>query len=72
MNLKLDKMKEDNEEYASFVQEFIATVFAPELLTYEGRIILLVFWFVLTSCMSYAALNVEVNFSQEFFIPGTP
>ena len=72
MDLELEATKGENEEYASLVQEFIATVFAPELMTRQGRVIIIVVWIILTICMGYGASQIEVNFNMDFFMAGTP
>ena len=72
-DLELEKQKDVEEKYASAMEECIATCFAPENMTNEGRYGIIVMFVILTIVMSWGCYNVEVNFSTEFFIPaGTP
>ena len=61
------EMKE--EEYASGIEKFIATILAPELMTLQGRIAVLVIWSLTALCAIYGATQLETNFAQSFFIP---
>ena len=57
------------DEYTSAVERFIATVFAPELTSYQGRFSILTIWFMLIICAIYGCMNVSINFKFEYFIP---
>ena len=57
------------EEYASSVEKFIATVYAPELTSTQGRLSVLTIWAMLLICAIYGCLQVEINFKFEYFIP---
>ena len=59
--------KED--EFASGIEKMIATILAPELLTMEGKVTILTIWSLMALCAIYGATQVEINFSQMFFIP---
>ena len=57
------------EEYSSAVEKFLATQYAPELTTFQGRISVLAIWFCACAVAFYGCLNIEVNFKFEYFIP---
>ena len=57
------------DEYSSAVEKFIATVFAPELTSYQGRISILTIWFVMIICSINGVMHVSINFKFEYFIP---
>ena len=57
------------EEYASSVEKFIATVYAPELTSNSGRYSVLTIWLMLIICAIYGCMNVTINFKFEYFIP---
>ena len=63
------KNDQETEKYASFVEEVIATVIAPEVLSQQGRIFVLALWLLLIVCSLAAIPDLEVNFSMEYFIP---
>ena len=69
----LDMIKDDEEDkdelYSSHLEKLFSTVFAPELLTKEGRTVILFAWAVMTCCAIYGCSQVEINFNFEFFIP---
>ena len=44
-------------------------MFAPEVLTHQGRILVISLWVVVGSVMLYGGYRVETNFTMEFFIP---
>ena len=44
-----------DEEYASGIEKFIATVLAPELMTLQGRTAVLVIWSLTALCAIYGA-----------------
>ena len=46
MDLELADEKGENEKFASLVEKFIANVYAPELLSSEGRVAILTLWVV--------------------------
>ena len=48
------KKSKPKKEYASLVEEFIATVFAPESLTHQGKIVILLIWSLMTAVSLYA------------------
>ena len=69
MSEKLDVKAKKEEEYAGMIEKFIATVMAPELLSYQGRITVLTVWALMLVCAIYGGTQVEINFAKEFFIP---
>ena len=58
-----------DEEFASGIEWMIATILAPELLTMEGKVTILTIWSIMALCAIYGATQVEINFSQSYFIP---
>ena len=65
-----DPPKEDaSGEYASSAERVIATVFAPSILTREGRGTILVSWCLLAVWAVYGITQMKSTFSMEFFIP---
>lgn len=63
------KKAHKDEQYASSIEKFIGTVFAPELLTFQGRTAVLTIWTLLVMAAIYGATQAEINFTKEYFIP---
>ena len=59
----------NEDEYSSAVEKFLATVFAPELTSFEGRASILTIWFMLCVVAIHGCMNVTIDFKFEFFIP---
>ena len=57
------------DQYSSAVEKFIATVFAPELTSYQGRMSVLTIWLMLVICALNGVQHVSINFKFEYFIP---
>ena len=51
------------------MERFIARVFAPENMTFQGRVVVLTVWTILAICAMLGASKLETNFSVEYFIP---
>ena len=63
----------EEHEYASALEAFIDKHLAPEILTNQGRMFILVLWFLMICVSLKGASNITMNFSLEFFlIPGQP
>ena len=61
------------EEYASCIEEFIAKYLAVEVLSNQGRVFIFLLWAVLIAFSLIGAVQMEMNFSMEFFlIPDQP
>jgi hypothetical protein len=58
-----------DDEYSSAVERFLATQYAPELTTFQGRITVLAIWACAVVVAAYGCTNIEVNFKFEYFIP---
>ena len=69
VSLESQKSLELDDDYGGNVEKFIATIFAPEVMTHQGRILVLFTWIVMSIVMLNGALSLETNFSMEFFIP---
>ena len=50
-----DVSLEKDDEYASGIEKFIATVLSPELLTTEGKAAVLTIWSLMAFCAIYGA-----------------
>jgi len=57
------------DEYSSAVEKFLATVYAPELTTFQGRITVIAIWLCACVVAFHGCMNIEVNFKFEYFIP---
>lgn len=57
------------DQYSSGVEKYIATVYAPELTTYQGRMSILIIWAMLVICAINGVMHVSINFKYEYFIP---
>ena len=57
------------DQYSSGVEKFIATLYAPELTTYQGRMSVLIIWAMLVICAINGVKHVSINFKYEYFIP---
>ena len=55
MDLALADEKGENEKYSSGVEKFMATVYAPELLSNEGRFSIITLWVVFSLVMLFGA-----------------
>ena len=66
-----DQPKDDSnpQQYASSAERVIATVFAPSILSREGRGTILVSWALLAAWAVYGITQMKSTFSMEFFIP---
>ena len=63
----------EEHEYASALEAFIDKHLAPEILTNQGRMFILVLWFIMICVSLMGAKKITMNFSLEFFlIPGQP
>lgn len=60
---------DDEEEYSSAVEKFITTVFAQKLLSFPGRITVLIAWVLLLVVAAFGVSQVSTGFSMELFIP---
>ena len=47
----------------------MATTFALEIMTFQGRTVVLTIWCLIAVCAILGAKNLETNFSVELFIP---
>ena len=56
------------EEYASCIEEFIAKYLAVEVLSNQGRVFIFLLWAVLIAFSLIGAVQMEMNFSMEFFL----
>ena len=63
------RVNKKEDEYASGIEWFIATILAPELLTDQGRVTILTIWSLMAACAVFGATQVETNFSMTYFIP---
>ena len=57
------------DEYASYIEEIIAEQIAPETMTSQGRIVILLIWALALVCSVSGILKLEMDFSMEYFIP---
>ena len=63
----------EDHEYASALEAFIDEHLAPEILTNQGRMFILVLWVIMIFVSLSGARQITMNFSLEFFlIPGQP
>ena len=73
MGLSTDDAGDDSTDadaqYSSNLEKFMATRFAPKLLTRAGRITVLIVYIIFALIALYACLHVETNFTMEYFIP---
>ena len=71
---KEEKLNDSEEhEYASALEAFIDKYLAPEILTNQGRMFILVLWVIMICVSLSGAKQITMNFSLEFFlIPGDP
>ena len=53
---------------ASATERFLHNRLAPELLSFEGRIVVLTIYFVMLIAAVYGCTKVEIDFSVEYFI----
>ena len=64
---------DDSEEYASGLEAFIDKYLAPEVLSNQGRVFILLLWAIMTGFTLIGANQVTMDFSMELFlIPGEP
>ena len=71
---KLDRIQVEKKEqgpplYSSSAERIIADVFAPSILSKQGRITILVSWAILAVWAIYGMAQLKSTFSMEFFIP---
>ena len=59
---------EKDDKYASSIEAFIATNLAPEALSKQGRIFIILLWVIMISFASLGASQVSSNFTLEFFL----
>ena len=57
------------EEYASYIEEIIAEQIAPETMTWQGRMVVLMAWALMLVCSFAGISKLEMDFSMEYFIP---
>ena len=64
---------ETSEEHASIIEALIAKYLAPELLSSQGRALILIAWLLLIGCSLNGATRMVMDFSMDFFlIPDQP
>ena len=68
-NSKSTKSNNRKEEYSSLVEQFFANTFAPELMTWSGRLVVIIIWTILCCTSVYGAVNMEMDLHLEYFIP---
>ena len=56
------------EEYASSIEGFIAEYLAPEILSKQGRILIIFIWSIMIVFSAIGASHITSNFSLEFFL----
>ena len=59
-------MKE--EQYASSIEGSIAQYLAPEVLSKQGRIMIILIWSIMIVFSTIGARQITSNFSLEFFL----
>lgn len=64
-----DDQKDKPDAFSGYLEEVIATQFAPEITTQEGKISVLTLWALALAGALYGGINIELNFSMEYFIP---
>ena len=64
---------ENNDEHASIIEALIAKYLAPEVLSNQGRALILVAWILMIGFSLNGATQIVMDFSMDFFlIPDEP
>ena len=58
----------DKDEHASMIEAFIANYLAPEVLSNQGRALILVAWVLMTGFSLIGASQMKMDFSMEYFL----
>ena len=67
------KSDENNDEHASIIEALIAKYLAPEVLSNQGRALILVAWILMIGFSLNGATQIVMDFSMDFFlIPDEP
>ena len=62
-----------SDEYASIIEALIAKYLAPEVLSNQGRALILVAWILMIGFSLNGATQIVMDFSMDFFlIPDEP
>ena len=63
----------NNDEHASIIEALIAKYLAAEVLSNQGRALILVAWILMIGCSLNGASQIVMNFSMDFFlVPDEP
>ena len=67
------KSDENSDEHASIIEALIAKYLAPEVLSNQGRALILVAWILMIGFSLNGATQIVMDFSMDFFlIPDEP
>ena len=69
VGIPVNERSADTGEFASHVERFFTNVFAPNILSKRGRIIILIAYVIWSAVEIYGVVNMKTDFSVEYFLP---